>query len=311
MKKQGGNLRMKGMMFIKGTRGKSIMALVLVSALLAFGACTYAPAYPTTGAAPGISIVTPSNGANLPAGDVTVTVSVINFNVVDKQGQADVSGQGHIHFYLDVAAPTAAGIPAIPTSGTWVHVAALTYTFSNVSPGTHTLAIELVNNDHTPLVPPAVDSITVNVAGAPAPAAAAPTISIISPSNGASLLAGNVAVSVAINNFNVVDKQGQANVPGEGHIHFYLDVAAPTEAGIPAIPTSGTWVHVATTSYTFSNVSAGTHTIAVELVNNDHTPLVPAVVSNITINVTSAGGTGGYGGSGGYGGGGYGGGGGY
>lgn len=294
---------MKGMMFIKGIGGKSIMALVLVSALLAFGACTYAPAYPTTAAAPGISIISPSASANLPAGDVTVTVSVSNFNVADKQGQANVSGQGHIHYYLDVAAPTAPGQAAIPTSGTWVHVAALTYTFSNVAPGTHTLAVELVNNDHTPLVPPAVDTITVNVAGAPAPAAAAPTISITSPINGASLLAGNVTVSVAVNNFNVVDKQGQTNVPGEGHLHYYLDVAAPTTPGQVAIPPSGTWVHVATTSYTFSNVGAGTHTVAVELVNNDHTPLVPPVVGNITINVTSAPSSGGYGGYGGGGGG--------
>jgi len=285
---------MKGMTFIKGIRGRSIMAFVLVSALLAFGACTYAPAYPTTAAAPGISIVSPSDGANLPAGDVTVTASVSNFNVVDKQGQANVTGQGHIHFYLDVAAPTAAGIPAIPTSGTWAHVAALTYTFSNVTPGTHTIAVELVNNDHTPVIPLVVDTITVSVAGAPAPAAAAPTMSITSPSNGASLPAGNVTVSVAVGNFNVVDKQGKANVLGEGHIHYFLDVAAPTTAGQVAIPSSGTWVHVATTTYTFSNVGAGTHTIAVELVNNDHTPLVPPVVDNITINVTSAGGTGGY-----------------
>ncbi len=298
---------MKGMMFLRGRVGKGIMAVALISALLAFGACTYAPAYPTTAAAPGISITSPSDGANLPVGDVTVTVSVSNFNVVDKQGQANVAGQGHIHFYLDVAAPTAAGIPAIPASGTWAHVAALTYTFSNVSPGTHTIAVELVNNDHTPLAPPAVNNITVNVAGAPVPAAAAPTISITSPISGASLTAGNVTVTVAVNNFNIVDKQGQANVAGQGHIHYYLDVAAPTTPGQVAIPPSGTWAHVATTTYSFNAVGAGSHTIAVELVNNDHTPLVPPVVQNITINVTSApsGGTG----SGGYGGGGYGGGG--
>jgi hypothetical protein len=279
---------MKGMMFSKGTGARSIVGSILVSALLAFGACTYSPAYPTTGAAPGISIVSPTNGANLPTGDVTITVSISNFNVVDKQGQANISGQGHIHYFLDVAAPIAVGIPAIPTSGTWVHVAALTYTFSNVSPGTHTLAVELVNNDHTPVVPPVVDTITVNVA--PATAAAAPTISIVSPRNGASLQSANITVTVAVNNFNIVDKQGQANVPGEGHIHFYLDVAAPTTPGQVAIPATGTWAHVATTTYTFDNVDTGSHTIAVELVNNDHTPLVPPVVSNINVNEMAAGG---------------------
>jgi hypothetical protein len=289
---------MKGMMFLKGIGGKSVIALILVSSLLAFGACTYAPAYPTTAAVPGISIVSPSNGASLPAGDVTVTASVSNFNVVDKQGQANVPGQGHIHFYLDVAAPTTPGQVAIPASGTWAHVATLTYTFSNVAAGSHTIAVELVNNDHTPLVPPAVDTITINVTGAPA--AAAPSISITSPTNGANLTAGNIPVTVSVSNFNVVDKQGQANVQGEGHIHFYLDVAAPTTPGQAAIPASGTWAHVATTTYTFNNVGAGSHTIAVELVNNDHTPLVPPVIDNITVNVTSTTGGGGYGGGGGY-----------
>jgi hypothetical protein len=278
---------MKVMMVLKRIGGNSAIALILVSAL-ALGACTNVPAYPTTAATPTISITSPSNGASLPAGNVTVTVAVNNFNVVDKQSQANVPGEGHIHFYLDVAAPTAAGIPAIPTSGTWAHVATTTYTFNNVGAGTHTIAVQLVNNDHTPVIPAVVDTITVNVA--PAPAAAAPTISIVSPSNGASLQSANITVTVAVNNFNVVDKQGQANVPGEGHIHFYLDVAAPTTPGQVAIPATGTWAHVATTTYTFDNVDAGSHTIAVELVNNDHTPLVPPVVSNISVNETAAGG---------------------
>jgi hypothetical protein len=42
-----------------------------------------------------------------------------------------------------------------------------------------------------------------------------------------------------VSNFNVVDKQGQANVAGEGHLHFYLDVDAPTAPGQPAIPAGG------------------------------------------------------------------------
>ncbi|OGN93026.1 MAG: hypothetical protein A2Z75_07950 [Chloroflexi bacterium RBG_13_50_10] len=286
---------MKGTMFLKRIGGRSIMALILVSVLLALGACIYAPASPTTAAAPGVSIVSPINGASLPAGDVNVTVSVSNFNVVDKQGQANIAGQGHIHYFLDVVAPTTAGVPAVPASGTWAHVSALTNTFSNVEPGTHSISVELVNNDHTPLTPPVVANITIGVT--PAPVAVAPTLSITSPANGASLPAGNIPVTVAVNDFSVVDKQGQADVPGEGHIHYFLDVAAPTTAGVPAVPTSGTWAHVATTTYTFNNVGKGSHKIAVELVNNDHTPLVPPIVANISINVTSTGDGGGYGGS--------------
>jgi hypothetical protein len=288
---------MKGTIFLEGVIGKSLIALAVISVLLALGACTYGTSYTATTATPTISIGSPSNGATVTAGDVLVTVSVSNFDVVDKQGQPNVAGQGHVHFYLDVAAPTTPGQPAVPTSGVWAHVSGLSYTFPNIGPGSHTIAVQLVNNDHTPVVPSAIDSITINVAGAPAAPAAAPTISITSPANGAALPQGNITVNAAVTNFNVVDKQGQANVPGEGHLHFYLDVAAPTTPNQAAVPASGVWAHVSGTSYTFPNVGPGSHTIAVQLVNNDHTPVIPPVVSTITVNVASSGSAGGYGGN--------------
>jgi hypothetical protein len=278
---------MKGLMFLKSNASKSIVVLVILAGMVALSACTFNGAATTTGT-PGISIVSPSDGSSLATGDVTVTISVNNFSVVDKQGQTNVAGQGHIHYYLDVAAPTTPGKPAIPTSGTWVHVSALTYTFSNVTPGSHTIAVELVNNDHTPLVPSAVDTITINVMGVSAPAAAAPSISITSPANNANIEAGVIPVTVSVSNFNVVDKQGQTNAPGEGHVHFYLDVAAPTTPDQVAVPVGGTWAHVSGTSYTFKNVDPGTHTVSAQLVNNDHTPVIPLAVDTITVNVTSA-----------------------
>jgi plastocyanin len=92
---------------------------------------------------------------------------------------------------------------------------------------------------------------------------------------------------VQVTNFNIVDKQGQSNAAGEGHLHFYLDVDAPTTPGQPAIPTSGVWAHVASNSFTFTNVAAGMHNISVELVNNNHTPLDPPVVAMTMINVAA------------------------
>lgn len=115
----------------------------------------------------------------------------------------------------------------------------------------------------------------------------APTITITAPASSVPA-PGNVTVTVKVTNFNIVEKQGQASVLGEGHIHYYLDVDAPTTQSVPAIPTSGIWSQAATTSFTFPNVSAGTHTISVQLVNNNHTPLNPPVVQKITINVQGA-----------------------
>ena len=276
-----------------------VLALVGVATVIACGpttpttptAPTTSPTTsPTTAAAPTLAITSPANGASLPEGNIIVNIQVTNFNIVDKQGQANVTGEGHVHYYLDVDAPTEAGKPAVPTSGIWAHVATTTHIFDNVTAGAHAISVQLVNNDHTPLVPPVVAKININMTTAMT--TTAPTLTITSPANGASLPAGDITVSIQVNNFNVVDKQGQANVAGEGHIHYFLDVDAPTTPGQPAIPPTGTWAHVATTSYTFTNVAAGAHTISVQLVNNDHTPLVPPVVAKISLTATTAGGGG-------------------
>lgn len=120
--------------------------------------CTSTPQTPT------VKITAPSNGATLRAGDVTIRADVSNFNVVDKQGQSNVTGEGHLHFYMDVTPiPSAAGQPAIPanTSAAWAHVSATSHTFNGVPPGTHTFTVQLVNNDHTPVVPAVTDMVTV------------------------------------------------------------------------------------------------------------------------------------------------------
>ena len=65
-----------------------------------------------------------------------------------------------------------------------------------------------------------------------------PTVMIASPMDGATVSAGNVTVNAMVSNFTVVDKQGQASVAGQGHLHFYMDVSPiPSTAGQPAIPT--------------------------------------------------------------------------
>ena len=110
---------------------------------------------------PAVTIVQPKNGSSDYSGDVTVTVAASNFNLADKLGQTNVAGEGHLHYFLDVDAPTTPGEPAIPPAGsTWAATADTTHTFTNVTPGTHTISVELVNNDHTPLNPPVVSIIS-------------------------------------------------------------------------------------------------------------------------------------------------------
>jgi plastocyanin len=263
-----------------------LLAMAGACALLA--GCTSQPAVP---AAPTVSITSPANGASLPAGNVTVTIQVQNFNVVDKQGQTSVPGEGHVHYYMDVSPiPSDPAKPAIPSdaSAVWAHVAATSYTFTNVAPGTHTFSVQLANNDHTPVIPLATASVTVTVTGTPG----APSVTITSPTAGSTVTGGTIAVSIATKNFKIVDKQGQASVPGEGHVHYYLDVSPiPSDPAKPAIPAdaNAVWAHISAPSYTFTNVSPGMHTVTVQLANNDHTPAIPLATDSVMVTVAGQG----------------------
>jgi hypothetical protein len=206
----------------------------------------------------------------------------LNFRPVEKQGQPAAPGEGHFHYFIDIEPPTAPGIAAAPDEGVWAHTANTTYTFINVMPGTHTFSVELVNNDHTPLNPPVVATATVTVRPP------SPRVTVLLPQNRSVLRPGDITVTVSLANFNPVDKLGQANAPGEGHIHYYLDAEAPTEPGKPAVTAPGTYAATSATSYTWKNVTPGTHTFWVQLVNNDHTPLSPPVVIKVVVTVSAA-----------------------
>ena len=112
-------------------------------------------------------------------------------------------------------------------------------------------------------------------------------VTITSPEEGAGFAAGNVTVAVNLTNFTLVEPTGQPNAPGEGHLHYYLDAPIPTNASAPAIPETGGYVISTNTSHTWENVTPGAHNLSVQVVNNDHTPLIPLVFD--TVNVTVGG----------------------
>lgn len=95
--------------------------------------------------------------------------------------------------------------------------------------------------------------------------------------------AGNVTVTVQVWNFSLVNGVGRPVTPGEGHIICFKDVTPRTELGLPAETRPGTFQISYQTSCTWYNVTPDTHTFAVELVNNDNTPLVPAVIDAVDV----------------------------
>lgn len=123
-----------------------------------------------------VIITRPEQGNTIEAGNITVSVDLKKFNVVDKLGQAPEDGEGHVHFYIDVGEiPTVAGEPATTDEGTYHAQATTEFTWEDVEPGEHTFAVQLVNNDHTPLNPPVIAQVTVEVEAAADGGAGSPT----------------------------------------------------------------------------------------------------------------------------------------
>ena len=118
-------------------------------------------------ASPAVSIVTPLVNQTVIGNQVNVKLKVDSFQLLDwHRYPKSKSGQGHVHLWLDLATPTAAS--AIKTTSTM-------YTFANVKPGNHMLLVELVNNDHSSLVPKATASMSFKTA----PASYAPNSSTL------------------------------------------------------------------------------------------------------------------------------------
>ena len=220
--------------------------------------------------APAITLVTPSDKASLAAGDITVTAEAVNIKLVDKLGKANVAGEGHIHYFLDADAPTTQGQPAVTAPGTYAATTATNYTWKNVPAGSHTLSVELVNNDHTPLNPPVIQKITITLD-------TNPRLSIINPKNGGLRNSAAVIISTSVSNFNLTAGAAQ------GKIVYYLDIVPPTTAGQKAVPASGVWAEDTATTHTFNNLSPGIHKIYVQLVDNNDMPLSPAVTDSIQV----------------------------
>lgn len=95
----------------------------------------------------------------------------------------------------------------------------------------------------------------------------------ITPSEGQVIYGNKVPVLVAAENFEIVDyKENTLIQPGKGHVHIWLDEQNPT------VDNS---VQLTTEIFTYSDVAYGEHTLTAELVNNNHTPLVPRVTKKV------------------------------
>jgi hypothetical protein len=101
-------------------------------------------------------------------------------------------------------------------------------------------------------------------------------LSITSPANGASINGGSITVVASVDPAFQLVSPGGSPQAHQGHLHVYLDSSYKINA---------------TTSYTFTGVPNGSHTIKVEAVQNDHSEFSPPDIQTVTVTVSgSAGG---------------------
>ncbi|CAI8792231.1 ATPase [Pseudomonas sp. IT-P258] len=108
-----------------------------------------------------VSIVSPKDGATVPQ---TVVVKFAVENVALAPAGDTTKNTGHHHLLIDVDEMPAAGAP-IPKDTNHMHFGnAQTQAEVTLTPGKHTLQLELGDSNHMPFDPPIVsEKITVNV----------------------------------------------------------------------------------------------------------------------------------------------------
>ncbi len=110
-----------------------------------------------------------------------------------------------------------------------------------------------------------------------------PQLTVTVPNEGETITDNTVTIRFDVENFEIVSStvpveeagmHPEANQPGEGHVHFMLDLQ-------PLV------VWESEEPFTFDNVPPGEHVLMVELVNNDHSALSPPVVQQIRFRVAA------------------------
>jgi hypothetical protein len=117
---------------------------------------------------PSVEITYPQEGADpVQAGQVLVALTVRAFELTDAKDAKNANGEGHIVYYLDAdPIPTGEDASDVPKGAARAKASAMTsHTWKDVSAGHHTLGVQLVNNDDSPLDPPATDTVDITVGG--------------------------------------------------------------------------------------------------------------------------------------------------
>jgi predicted RNA-binding protein YlqC (UPF0109 family) len=232
-----------------------------------------------TAGTPGISVVSPLEGAPLILGadakqSVPLDFTVTSFTLKAPNTCAGMANCGHVHLLVDGNACNAAGSPY---NNPAVASPAVAYLAQCAQPaGGHVVTLELHNDDHTPVVGPDGRAIQASRAIRTIPAAVSPpTISIESPTAGQAVAlggdAGLVPVSYSVTGFTL-RAPGTCDAGNCGHVHLVVDNGA-CNAGANPYNNAGASGPL-DAKLALCADPAGTHTLSLELHNNDHSPVI-------------------------------------
>lgn len=245
------------------------------------------PATSQAQARPGLRVISPTEGARITSTDIPVQVEVSNFKLsAEDVGLPDVDGEGHIHVMIDgMSMGVLFNFYTTPT---------FTLLGDALTPGKHTLIFDLATNTHMDMEH-TVQHVIIDyqpTALQPAPAAIAhpgsPSVRIMSPADGATV-GPRFTLQVDKTNFTPsLGLEGKPNLAGFGHYHVMVDMDAfpmmmmggmMSMDGMVAMPGSDT------ISLDLSAWPPGRHTLTVEPVQDDHTPIEGAREATISFNL--------------------------
>jgi len=273
----------------------TLVAVVVVSLFL----LRTAPASPAQSPAPKrVYILDPTHSVVVqPGGKIHLRLKITELQMApNEMGRPNVPAEGHYHFYVDCIPPNAYYVANL--AGCWAGASAslnavfdLSTSHVKVESGTHVLLVALARNDHILYrVPPAALVFTVvnspNVTGMGIRILNPLRPVTVAPNGKISLSLGTTGITFAPN------EMGQANVPGHGHYHFYVDCIPSDAYTRPDLSTC--WAGASAlmrTSFDLSvshvKVGPGQHKLILALAQNDHV-LYPARTATLLFTVGRA-----------------------
>jgi hypothetical protein len=238
-------------------------------------------------------------GQTITADNIHIAVTTSSFNLECKDvGKPGVPGQGHVHAMLD--GTSMAQLTNLYCSDS--------FTISGVGlkPGKHQLALVLADDAHAMASKPAMvnfDYEPSSTLALPAGSAnAKPTVSIVSPANGATI-DKSFSLKVAVQEFKLsCDAEGKPDEPGVGHLHVFVKQAGVTDSAPPMSEHGGSSMPggsmsggemsmvgmigmpcTTTVPVDLSTWKSGKANVIVMLANNDHMPAMGTQAASITV----------------------------